>query len=191
MTTKRLPSEIEKRIKALIFERADNFGYATRTRADNSVFMDELVEDPEIGGVLKQYYPGERIRTYIKDAALNLYAKKKNKQLLAAQNLEDVISCVYGDKVEIYKKIDSETIILKSQVGDQFYVVGEGTVLKWETALRRALDAIANNQKFIVDSEYIKICLILAIINGDVTDATVKHIKSALDAVGVKVYFCS
>lgn len=191
MTTKRLPSEIEKRIKSLIFERADNFGYATRTRADNSIFMDELVEDPEIGGLLKQYYPGERVRTYIKDAALNLYAKKKNKQLLAAQNLEDVLFCLYGDKVEIYKKVDSETIFLKSQANDQFYVVGEGTVSKWETALRRALDAIANNQKFIVDSERIKICLVLAIINGDVTDATVKHIKTALNAVGVKAYFCS
>lgn len=190
MTAKRLPPEIEKRIKSLIFERADNFGYATRTRADNSVFMDELVEDPEIGGVLKEYYPGERVRTYIKDAALNLYAKKKNKQLLASQNLEEILFRLYGDSVGIFKRIDSETIILKSQSCEHFYVVGEGTVLKWETALRRALDAIANNKKSMINGEHFNICLVLAIINGDVTDATMSHIKTALDAVNVKVHFC-
>lgn len=48
-----LPSKVEKNIKSLIFQRADEFGYASRSRRDNSQFMDELVEDPEIGGYLK------------------------------------------------------------------------------------------------------------------------------------------
>ena len=37
---------------------------------------------------------------------------------------------------------------------------------------------------------YPQICLVLAIINGDATEADKNHIVSALNAIGVRVYFC-
>ena len=185
-----LPPKVEKQIKKLIFQRADDFGYASRPRTDNSLFMDELVEDPDIGGILRQYYPGERVRTYIKDAVLNAYTKKKNKQILSAQSLDAVLSCVYCKVISIVQKIDSDTTILRDEDGG-FYVAGTGTILKWETALRRALDAIANCPNLIQGEMYPQICLILAVINGDVTDADKNHISTALNAIGARVYFCN
>lgn len=184
-----LPSDVEQRIKACIFEKADTFGYASRTRSDNSAFMDELVEDPEIGGVLREYYPGERVRTYIKDAVLNAYTKKKNNQILKAQNLDSILTCMYNEVIETIQKVSTDTTLLKSRNGN-LYVVGKGTILKWETALRRALDTIANCPNLILDGKYPKICLVLAVINGDITEADKRHIISALDAIGVRVYFC-
>lgn len=184
-----LPSKVEKNIKSLIFQRADEFGYASRSRRDNSQFMDELVEDPEIGGILKEYYPGERIRTYIKDAVLNAYTKKRNKEILESQSLDSILSCLYCKVIYFMQKIDSDTSVLRAEDGD-LYVVGKGTISKWETALRRALDAIANCPNLIQRDHYPQICLVLAIINGDATEADKNHIVSALNAIGVRVYFC-
>lgn len=55
---KKLPSEKAKRIKQLIFQRADEFGYATSGRIENGRFLDELVNDPDIGGVLQRCTKG-------------------------------------------------------------------------------------------------------------------------------------
>lgn len=87
------------------------------------------------------------------------------------------------------QKIDSDTSVLRAEDGD-LYVVGKGTISKWETALRRALDAIANCPNLIQRDHYPQICLVLAIINGDATEADKNHIVSALNAIGVRVYFC-
>lgn len=129
-----LPKAVEKRIKGLIYERADAFGYACRNRTDNSIFMDELVSDPEIGGILREYYPGERVRTYIKDAVLNAYTKQKNKQILNALDLPKILTRLYGEDISFVQNIDTDTSLLRAQSG-RLYVVGKGTILKWETAL--------------------------------------------------------
>lgn len=186
---KLLPADVEKRIKRLIYERADAFGYACRNRTDNSIFMDELVTDPEIGGILREYYPGERVRTYIKDAVLNAYTKQKNKQILKALDLPKILTKLYAEEISFVQKIDEDTVLLRAETG-RLYVVGKGTILKWETALRRALDAIANHPNLQQNGVYPKICLMLAVINGDITDADKNHIRAAIAAIGVSVYFC-
>lgn len=184
-----LPKNVEKRIKGLIYERADAFGYACRNRTDNSIFMDELVDDPEIGGVLREYYQAERVRTYIKDAVLNAYTKQRNKQILNSLDLPKTLSRLYGEDVSFVQNIDSDTSLLRGQSGS-LYLIGKGTISKWETALRRALDAIANHPNLQQEGVYPRICLMLAVINGDVTEADKHHIRAAIEAIGVKVYFC-
>lgn len=56
--------------------------------------------------------------------------------------------------------------------------------------MRRALDAIANHPNLQQDGVYPRICLMLAVINGDVTEADKDHIRAAIEAIGVRVYFC-
>ena len=79
---KTLPADKQRRIKKLIFSRADQFGYATSGRIENGRFLDQLVNDPEIGGVLKEYMEKERVRTYIKDGVLNAYTKQLTRNAL-------------------------------------------------------------------------------------------------------------
>lgn len=50
---KKLPSQLQRKIKEAVFTQADAFGYAARNRTENSAFMDELISDPNIGGVLR------------------------------------------------------------------------------------------------------------------------------------------
>lgn len=137
----KLPREISNNIKELVFKVADEFHYLSKTRTENGKFLDQLVSMPHIGGVLNQYMKKAEIRTYIKDAILNRYSKDKT---LAAKpkDMSRIIKTLYdldtllidsdiSNKIELYKSIENETSC--------FVIVADGTVLKWETALRKAL----------------------------------------------------
>jgi hypothetical protein len=62
------------------------------------------------------------------------------------------------------------------------------TVLKWETALRKALVLVAREPDLVVDAPII--CLQLAILNLGITDGDRKLITDALKTIGVKARFC-
>jgi len=184
-----LPEKIKKRITAAIFSKADKHGYATRGRVENGQFMDELVDDPDIGQVLREYMPPERVRTYIKDGVLNAYTKTITKRVLKGHDPEQIIRVTYH--------IESTCIHIRNDISvcsassKQVYIISRGTVLKWETAMRRALEFIASTPKLSASESYPSICLQLAVINDEITEGDKKHITSALAAIGVCVYFCT
>ena len=78
----RLPPQVRTKITKLVYEKADEFGYMECDRVQNSQFMDILVEDREVGGVLQQYMQKERVRTYIKDTILNRYTKDQQSPVI-------------------------------------------------------------------------------------------------------------
>lgn len=179
------------KVKMIIFEMADAFGYASRGRNDNGRFMDELVEDPNVGGVLKEYMSKEKIRTYIKDGVLNAYTKARTKKILAATSVTDTVLQVYSvTTLVIQQDKGSGVSVCRSEAGCIF-VISEGTVLKWETALRKALELIAIEPHLIINGVTPTICLHLAVASQDITDGEKKHISSALNAISVKARFCS
>lgn len=187
-----LPKETEKRIKQAIFAKADEFGYASSGRIESGQFMDELVNDPEIGGVLKEYLEKERIRTYIKDGVLNAYTKAKKKKLLKRRSPEAVINDVYKKEAHVIQACsgkDEGVFVLRSDDGE-IYVISSGTVLKWETALRKALDIVARQTGLKINDNTPDICLILAEVGQCLTESERRHIAKALSAVNVKAVFC-
>ena len=64
-----------------------------------------------------------------------------------------------------------------------------GAVLKWETALRKALEIIVRNPGLIINNVVPSICLQLAVAGQDITDGDKKHIGDALGAIGIKALF--
>ena len=188
----RLPSKKRREIFDAIYKKADAFGYMECGRIDSGRFMDELVEDPEIGGKLADYMQKERIRTYIKDTVLNRYTKKKKEEALALLTPEKTIKEVYGVDAAFIDKIalkGNRLDILRSEDGCIF-VVSNGTALKWETALRKALETIANKPNLTVDNKAPFVCLKLSVPGQMLTDADKKLIRDALGAVSVKAVFC-
>lgn len=172
-----------------MFNKADAQVYGARTRADNSAFLDALVEAPEVGGILKDYIAKENIRTYIKDAILNAYAKKRKRELLAEKTAADTVKTIFEVEAEdIYK--EQGVTVCRSEDG-RIFVVSEGTLLKWETALRKALELIARKQSLILNGVTPSICLQLADISASITDGDKKHITTALAAISVKARICS
>jgi hypothetical protein len=192
---KSLPVKISKQIKEAVYKKADKHGYGSRTRADNSAFMDALVADVEVGGVLKNYMDKAVIRTYIKDGILNAYAKQRGREILSAESATDTIQQLFDVNTAVIQKLKDTggkvVSICRSSGDGRIFVVSEGTVLKWETALRKALDIIAREPGLTVDGVTPTICLQLADVSASITDGDKKHISTALAAISVKARFCS
>lgn len=79
--------------------------------------------------------------------------------------------------------------VLRSEAGN-IYIVSEGTFLKWETALRKGLEVIANEPNLTIDEKVPSLCLKLSLAGQSLTDADKKLIRTALAAAGVKATFC-
>ena len=186
---KKLPSEKAKRSKQLIFQRADEFGYATSGRIENGRFLDELVNDPDIGGVLKEYMEKERIRTYIKDGVLNAYTKKLTKAALAMNSPAAIVQSVYAVEAVEIQTYEQVTVLRAPETG-AIYVISKGRVLKWETALKKALELIAREPNLVSEDSAPDICLHLAMLNSSLTDSEKDFIRTSLSIIGVKAVFC-
>ena len=78
-----LPKNIQAKVKRAVYKKADEFGYMECGRIESGRFLDTLVDDPEVGKVIIEYMPKERVRTYIKDGVLNAYTKAATKRALA------------------------------------------------------------------------------------------------------------
>ena len=188
---KKLPSKKATLVKSLVFSRADEFGYSTRNRTENNQFLDSLVEEQTIGGVLREYLPKGNVRTYIKDAILNAYAKRVTKNALEGVSPTDTIQQVYGICSSVIQQCtgkDARVSVLRSEEG-QVFVVSGGTVLKWETALRKALELVSRAPGLTINGKTPTICLHLVATSNSLTDADKKHITTALSMIGVQAIF--
>lgn len=190
---KKLPSKKKTQIEALIYAKADDVGYRTLSRPESSQFLDSLVEEAAVGGVLREYYPKENVRTYIKDGILNAYMKRFTKNALDEVSPTDTIQKMYEVSSSVIQQCtgkDARVSVSRSDDG-RIFVVSGGTVLKWETALRKALELIAREAGLSVNGKTPEICLHLVATNNSLTVADKKHIITALGAVGVKAIFCN
>ena len=185
---KLLPNDVEKAIKNAIFKKAREYGYSSRGRRDNGIFMDDLLDDPEVGLRLKEYLPTEKIRTYIKDGVLNAYTKQQTQLLLDSYSAEKILGDTFN-KISLFLIEKRNGINIFRDEDYKIYVLSQGTVTKWETALRKALDKLASCPK-LSERQIPAICLQLATQNGDLTEADCDHINRALAAINVSAYYC-
>lgn len=188
-----LPKNIQAKVKRAVYKKADEFGYMKCSRIESGRFLDILVDDPEVGRVIIEYMPKERVRTYIKDGILNAYAKAATKKALAVSTPENVIKNVFNETASVIQEGKGKQSGLFVLRGDskRIYVVSGGTVLKWETALRKALEIIANEPNLTTNSKAPSICLKLSLTGQSLTEADKAHIITAVGAVGVKAVFCN
>lgn len=186
-----IPKEVRKKIFETVDQRANEFGYLRCDRAQSGRFMDLLVDDPDVGGLLNDYMPKSKVRTYIKDTILNRYKKMANSLALATMPAEIIIREVYGVAASFVCDIVSKGNVLSIFHSEEsYYVVSSGTVLKWETALRKALEIIASKQILTINGKTPFVCLKLSACSQAITDADKEFIQSALGSVGVKAVFC-
>ena len=189
----RLPPRVRAVMIRIVYRKADDFGYMECDRVKSGQFMDMLVEDQEVGGVIRQYIQKERVRTYIKDTILNRYTKDATSKTLSSKTPEQTIKEEYGETAFVIQKIKGTAYdchVLRSEAGN-IYIVSEGTFLKWETALRKGLEVIANEPNLTIENKVPSLCLKLSLAGQALTEADKKLIRTALAAAGVKATFCS
>lgn len=126
-----LPKNIQAKVKRAVYKKADEFGYMECGRIESGRFLDILVDDPDVGKIIIEYMPKERVRTYIKDGILNAYTKAATKRALAGSTPANTIQTVFNETASVIqegKGKQSGLFVLRSESGN-IYVVSGGTVL--------------------------------------------------------------
>ncbi len=187
--SKKLPPEVRLAIKETVFHKADEFDYCHKSRIESGIFMEQLVKDKEVGKILAEFMPKADIKTYIKDALLNRYAKDMKQSLLPSDTdeLRKVIRKVTGEDSVFVDRAGS--VYLFRLGGKNLVVVSQGTLIKWETALRKALEFIAKAPGLPPEEGDLRILLNIAVMGKPLTKGDREHIAAALKFVGVKVHF--
>ena len=183
MVPKHIASEIKKKTFAILDER----NYLGQSRKENGKLMADLVSMPEIGGVLSEYMAKAAIKTYIKDAIINAYSKAAYAKSISVSVVEEKISQQEGIRVSCVEgKCSDKLLFLRAENGDLF-VVGIGTVTKWETSLRKALEFIEKAPNLPPRDCNLKIYLILSSLEKSIPQSELEHIVKSLEFIGVKV----
>ncbi len=140
-----------------------------------------------IGGVLREYLDKEKVRTYIKDVLIHNYAVSKRSAIV---NSADVFAKQYLE-TENYRKTGTkkEPVYITS---NKVLIICHGTMIKWETALRHALESrykmmSSTNQK---NLEY-HIVLRLSYTRGKFPESDFISLRNTLSLIGVSVDFIS
>lgn len=177
-----IPKVVRERIRKYVYVRLDGENYLMASRTANARLLENLCSDPEVGGVICQYYPKERVRTYIKDAIFNRYAKEhKIGMRPKAEKIEAFCRECYH--VSDFKPLDpgvKGVVLLKSVASPIYAVVVEGTFLKWETALRKGLLYVAGHPFGVNEQNTVHIVLSLFMSGVSQTPVEIKQFRRAL-----------
>ena len=134
-----LPRKVAEQIKSLIYAEADSAQYCAMSRTDSGAFMDRLVSQENIGGVIAQYILKSDVKTYIKDAVLNRYSKDYARRS-KPNDMTTIIRSRFSIDSVIWEERSGVEVYVGAEEGVRRYVVvAYGTFLKWETALRKLL----------------------------------------------------
>lgn len=159
---RRLPNNIRDEIHSRVFQLADDEGYLTNSRTQNANFIERLVQHPEVGRVLAEFMEDRKVRVYIKDAILNRYAKARRN--VDPERLPTILADRIGGSVA--KLEEDESVFLFCSTNGDFLVVGLGTLVKWETALRKLLLFIGRKPQLCAQRGSLKKFLIVT--SGDI-----------------------
>lgn len=94
----RLPQQVREKIICIVYRKADEFAYMECDRVKNGQFMDILVEDPDVGGVLRQYMQK------------NVYAPiSRTRSLIVTQKMRRARRCLQKLPSKPYKRSMAKT----------------------------------------------------------------------------------
>jgi hypothetical protein len=177
----KIPSEVMRELRRLIYERLDAVDYMCQGRIENGKFMEQLARDPDIGGRIAQYTGKERVKTYIKDAVINRYAKEKTKLPL---DLADSVSQAVCEPVQ-RMSTEKDIELYRTQNG-RIIIVSPGRLLKWETALRKLLEYLGRKNEAIGKKSNSPVLLLVLATGGrKVSPSNATLLDRSLAAVGV------
>jgi hypothetical protein len=180
-----IPKNVITDLRDRIYQRLDAVQYLSQDRTENGKVMDSLVSDPFIGGRIAEYVGRAKVKTYIKDAVINRYAKERTRP---PEDLSVVVNLAFSDKYTplTLSRRRGVAQVYKSESG-YVTVVSCGTLLKWETALRKLLEYLGRHgDKFAALSAHPPQMLLVLMSGGKViTCADRALLERALAQVGV------
>lgn len=184
-----LPESVRIAVRDAIYKKADEFSYMHKSRVESGAFMENLVRDPEVGRILADYMAKDMIKTYIKDAVLNRYMKEKKRKCLPSdpEELLASIRMVFSQGATIIHHEGADVFLFRLDDSD-LLLIAQGTLLKWETALRKALEFIARSPGLPPREGSLHTLLNIAVLGASFTESDRAHLVSALSYVGVGLH---
>ena len=180
-----MPTKVRAEIRELVFQRLDAVNYLAQGRVANGRLMEQLALDPKVGGRIAEFTGKEGVKTYIKDALINRYAKEKTKP---PSDLSTTVAGVAGQNVV---RVDGGTFkgISLYHGGETLVVVSCGTLTKWETALRKLLEYMGRNSDRLQHGGVRRLVLLLVLMTGGkkISSADEDLLERSLEAIQVKV----
>jgi hypothetical protein len=184
----KIPQNVAQQVKQIVFDAADEVDYLAMARPDSGAFLNGLVTRPDVGGEIVKYIKRDEVRHYIKDAILNRYSKDKTKEA-TPDDLKSIVKSTYGlDAEESHRGV--KLCLYRSTTPDrpsEYVVISEGTILKWETALKKALLFISS-KPFSKTANEVHILLLLFTQHKPVPPSDKKSLENALKRCGAKPY---
>lgn len=186
--TRKIPNNVKEEIYNEFVKRAVVSGYGNLNRPESGQFIDSLVADPLIGGKVGEFLKKDRVRTYIKDSLLNRYTKNLND--LPRDITEYIKEAFNIIALEIdYKKEDRVSLHRFEDKTNHFLIAARGTFIKWETALRKALNYIVCSPAANTNGAEVKILLLISANNKSITEPDKETLRRALLILRVFVIF--
>ncbi len=186
--SRKIPLSVAIEIKERVFEKADRINYLMIASKDSSAFLNELVTMVDVGGEIKKYVSPDQVRHYIKDAILNKYSKNKANEA-TPDDIKAIVRSTYKWEVEkIYSDLNAQLFkSIDTERKDEYVVTTIGTVMKWETALRKALLFISASP-FLKTAGKVHITLLLFAKHKPVPPSDKKNLENVLERCGAKPY---
>ena len=179
----KIPDKIMLDVREHVFRILDENEYMSQRRTKSGEIIDKLVEHPDIGKKIAEYYGKEKVRTYIKDAIINRYTKEKTK---APDDWRPFIKELYHEDTDLVGCVKG--VRLFRSESNNIYIMSHGRLLKWESALRKLLEYRASHSKAIEGFDAAPKCSLLLTNGGNVqTESDEKLLETALGTIGVKM----
>lgn len=179
--TNRVPDDIRDVFEA-VYKKADAHKYIAKGRPENSVFMNQLVADPTIGGKLNEHMAKSKVKTYIKDTILNRYAKEKKS---LPEDINEILETCYKAPIhEAGKYIKKDHLSFHRASDDTFIIAGRINYLKWETAIRKVALYAA---QLATRPEKLDLVVIIFEQGTPVNTGDRAHVTKAIELLGVKI----
>jgi hypothetical protein len=184
----RIPTNIRNRIREIAYKALDEANYLAMSQNQASEFMNSLLVMPSVGVEIAKYTKRERVRTYIKDSIVNNYSKDKIREAVP-KDPKPIIKSIYKFSAEeshkqpglhLYKSTSAER-------PNEYVVISEGTILKWETSLKRALLFISS-KPFSKTADEVHILLFLFAQHKPLALSDKQNLENALNRCGAKPY---
>ena len=158
-----------------------------QSRVENGKFMERLAKDPAIGGRIAEYTGRSKVKTYIKDAVINRYAKEKTRP---PDDLSKQLEPLVELPISKTNEARSRNLQLYRGKCGTLVVVACGRLLKWETALRKLLEYLGRNYKTIEDKKNpVVLALFLMTAGKQINEGDKQLLEQSLLAINVKVFF--
>lgn len=189
-TDNMLPHDTNAKIKALIIAEIEEKKWMSMSKTAARALMTQLVERRDIGGRLKDYMPPEDVRTWIKEAVFNNYPKKKRGEAHDLLNHTSIIKGLYGCDCALIDEPSQDVRLYRSEGSHKssaFVVVADGTFLKWETALRKAL-LFLPGKPFMDTGVSVHTLLTLYAKENHIIKSKKDHLAAALNRCHAKVH---